>query len=80
MRKSEMTSEEAVLRLREQKDMQSLVRDCYFDDPIDECAERYYNSLEWKEIWKILCNIRNGKALDISAGRRITSYALVKDG
>ncbi|MGA2297979.1 MAG: class I SAM-dependent methyltransferase [FCB group bacterium] len=75
-----MTWEEAVLWLREHKDMQELVRDSYFDDPLLVSAQRFYNSTEWKEVQRILSDLSKGKVLDIGAGRGISSYALTKDG
>lgn len=72
--------EEAVLWLRSQQDQQELVRECFFDDPVLECAERYYRSDEWESVREILTRTVKGKALDLGAGRGITSYALSRDG
>jgi SAM-dependent methyltransferase len=75
-----MTSwEEAVLWLREQPDRQQMVRDAYFDDPLTEAAERYWNSNEWLAIREII-GTGPGNALDAGAGRGIASYALARDG
>lgn len=62
-----------------QPDQQTLVRECYFDSPLERAAERYWNSTEWKAIRKLLPSER-GAAIDIGAGRGITSYALAYDG
>jgi len=53
--------------------------DCYFDDPIEAAAKRYHQSSEWQAVQKVLSG-RRGKALDVGAGRGISSYALAKDG
>ncbi|MFA6570220.1 MAG: class I SAM-dependent methyltransferase [Bacteroidota bacterium] len=75
-----MTWEETVLWLREQNDKRELVMASYFDDPLPDAAERFNNSSEWKAVQKILADSKKGKALDIGAGRGISSYALAKDG
>ena len=74
-----MTWEQAVQWLREQPEQQELVKDCFFDDPLPEAAERFYKSAEWVETRKSLPPLP-GKALDLGAGRGISSYALAKDG
>lgn len=76
-----MTWEEAVQQLISQDDQRELVLACYYDSPIEECAERFYNSSEWQETLRYIPNgITKGVALDIGAGRGIASYALAKDG
>src|SRR6187402_3965077 len=73
-----MSWEEAVLWLKGHPDQAELVRACYFDDPLPEAAERYWRSAEWAEMRTYLpCP---GKALDIGAGRGISSFALARDG
>ncbi|WP_441255993.1 methyltransferase domain-containing protein [Tardiphaga sp. 285_C5_N1_2] len=74
-----MTWEEAVEWLRGQPEQQVLVRACYFDDPLGEAAERFWNSEEWKAIAALLPPA-SGRALDMGAGRGISSYALARDG
>lgn len=71
--------EKAVLWLRNQPDKADLVLDCYYDDPLEVAAKRYYNSEEWDAVRLILRNY-SGFALDIGAGRGIASYALTNDG
>ena len=73
------TWEEAVLWLRQQPDQQDLVRDAFYDDPLDAAAERYFQGNEWQAVRAVLAG-RSGNALDIGAGRGIASYALAKDG
>lgn len=71
--------EEAVQWLREQPEQSELVIAAYYDDPVIDAADRYWKSLEWKEISKFLPT-RSGAALDIGAGRGIASFALAKEG
>ena len=70
--------EEAVLWLRTQPDQQQLVR-CFYDDPLLDAAARYYASTEWIAVRGLLKGNR-GMALDLGAGRGISSYALARDG
>jgi SAM-dependent methyltransferase len=74
-----MSWENAVDWLRRQQDQQDLVLACFFDDPLQEAAERYYAGPEWRAIQKILPS-PPGTALDLGAGRGIASFAFAKDG
>ena len=74
-----MTSEQAVQWLRDQPDQQKLVAACYFDDPLMGAAERFWQSSEWKAIAALMPK-KQGQALDLGAGRGISSYAMAKDG
>lgn len=74
-----MTWEQAVLWLRRQSDKKELVKDCYYDDPIEVAADRYFSSDEWNTVKQIVgfkfpCNV-----LDIGAGRGMSSYAFAKE-
>ena len=71
--------EQAVIWLKEQPDKQDLVKACYFDDNLQEAAQRFSQSEEWKAVSQIISH-QSGKALDIGAGRGISSYALAKNG
>jgi ubiquinone/menaquinone biosynthesis C-methylase UbiE len=73
------TWEEAVSWLISQSDKEELVQACYYDSPLKSAANRYWQSEEWKIIQKYLPS-NTGYALDIGAGRGISSYALAKDG
>lgn len=75
----QMSWEESVQWLRDQKDQQELVRACYFDDPLQDAAERFWESAEWKAIAALLPT-PGGEALDLGAGRGISSYAMARDG
>jgi SAM-dependent methyltransferase len=74
------TWEQAVLWLRQQPDQGALVRDCFYDDPLRESAERYYHSSEWHAVRQVLTRLEAGTALDLGAGRGISSYAMARDG
>ena len=73
------TWEEAVSWLVSRPDQQALVRDCYYDSPLDAAAERYWQSAEWVAIRRLLPPVA-GTALDMGAGRGIASYALAREG
>lgn len=77
---AQMTWEQAVQWLREQPAQQELVRACYFDDPLPQAAERFWASAEWKAIAALLPKANGGQALDLGAGRGISSYALAREG
>ncbi|MCL1939096.1 MAG: class I SAM-dependent methyltransferase [Desulfovibrionaceae bacterium] len=74
-----MSWEQAVEWLREQPGQEALVKACFFDDPLLEAAKRFHQSEEWAQTRKRLPD-PSGKALDLGAGRGISSYALAKDG
>jgi ubiquinone/menaquinone biosynthesis C-methylase UbiE len=75
-----MTWEEAVCWLKSQPNKIDLVRNCYYDDPIEQSMERFYVSSEWRAIQVLLSNLTPGSVLDIGAGRGISSYAFAKEG
>lgn len=77
--KPSLTWEQSVQWLRDQPDQQSLVRDCYFDDPLLDAAQRFYESAEWRTTRQWLPPTP-ARALDLGAGRGIGSYALARDG
>jgi len=71
--------EESVVWLRGQPDQAELVRACFYDDPLLDAAVRYYTSTEWQAV-RVLIDGKRGAALDLGAGRGISSYALARDG
>lgn len=71
--------EDAVAWLRLQPDRVDLMRACFYDDPLRDAAERYYVSTEWQAV-RALISVEGGSALDLGAGRGISSYALARDG
>jgi len=71
--------EDAVEWLISQPDYKDLVKACYYDRPLIDAAERFYQSEEWKATQELL-PAPPGKALDIGAGNGIASYALATNG
>lgn len=71
--------EEAVAWLRSQANQKELVTAAYYDDPLIDAAVRYWRSDEWCCVQNLLPSTK-GTALDVGAGRGISSYALVKEG
>lgn len=74
-----MKWEDAVKLLKKNETNKQLVLDCFFDDPLIQAAERYFLSNEWLAIKSFLPK-KAGIALDVGAGRGITSYAIAKEG
>lgn len=72
--------EDAVVWLKDQPDMRDLVRDAYYDDPLAAVAERFLESSEWLAVRALLADLKPQDALDIGAGRGISTYALARDG
>lgn len=79
MSDKQVSWEESVLWLKAQPERAELVKACFFDDPLIDSAERFYHSSEWREVRRLLPE-EKGEALDLGAGRGISSYALAKDG
>lgn len=73
------TWEEAVLWLRSQETHQELVKSAFYDDPLIDAVKRYADSCEWRAVEGLLPDTK-GCALDVGAGRGISSYALIKSG
>ena len=71
--------EASVRWLKQQPEMEELVRACFYDDPLWSAAERYYISSEWDAVRKLTGSSR-GRALDVGSGRGISAYALARDG
>ena len=74
-----LTWEEAVLWLKAQPDQAELVQACFFDDPLVDAAGRFYAASEWQAVRRLI-GTAGGRALDVGAGRGISSYALARDG
>lgn len=74
-----LTWEAAVRLLKSQAEHRKIVLDCYFDDPPIAAATRYWQSLEWAAVRKLL-PIKPAYALDIGSGRGLSSFALACDG
>ena len=55
------------------------MRACYYDDPLLAAAQRFARSDEWLAVRRSLPH-PPGRAIDIGAGRGISSYSLAYDG
>jgi SAM-dependent methyltransferase len=80
MKDSLKTWEQTVLWLRQQPERQALVRDCYYDDPLESAAQRFHLSEEWQGLKHLLNNRFPCNVLDIGTGRGISSYAFAQEG
>jgi ubiquinone/menaquinone biosynthesis C-methylase UbiE len=76
----QITWEQAVTWARETKEMQPLVKNCYYDDPIELSAQRFYQSDEWAAIQDVLNFSAKDIVLEVGAGRGIMSWAFAKSG
>lgn len=74
------TWEEAVRSLLLDPTQRALVEDCYYDQPIEQAAERFWRSEEWKSVRRTIGCKPGAQALDVGAGNGIVSFALAKDG
>jgi SAM-dependent methyltransferase len=79
MSAEQMSWEHAVLWLRNQPEQAELVRACFYDDPLIEAARRYSECEEWLAVRELL-PVPPGRALDVGAGRGISTFALAKEG
>jgi len=75
-----MTWEDAILWLREHEGQHELVRQCYYDDPLEDAAERFRASEEWTATRHLLRGLLPCRVLDVGAGRGIASYAFARAG
>ena len=57
-----------------------LVRDCYYDDPLEVAANRFSCSDKWFSVENLIQLYLPGKVLDIGAGCGISSYAFDRLG
>jgi ubiquinone/menaquinone biosynthesis C-methylase UbiE len=80
MSANKLTWEQAVQWLRDKPEQSEFVKHCYYDDPLETAAERFFQSEEWTELIKLLKSKSSGQVLDIGAGRGISSYAFAKSG
>ena len=74
------TWEQAVEWLRQQPEKQELVYQCYYDEPVQNAAERYSQSQEWLAVERLVEKYLPAKVLDLGAGRGISSFAFAKKG
>jgi SAM-dependent methyltransferase len=71
--------EQAVIRLKNNPSQRELVQACFYDDPLEQSAQRYFESSEWRALREVLPP-EKGRGLDLGAGRGIVSYALARSG
>ncbi|MGN6285702.1 MAG: class I SAM-dependent methyltransferase [Afipia sp.] len=74
-----MSWEQAVLQLRRDPAQSELVQACFYDDPPDASARRYFESTEWAALESLLPSSK-GDVLDLGAGRGIVAYAFARSG
>jgi len=74
-----MNFEQVVEMWKDQPEQAEIVRQNYWDDPLEGAAARFAESAEWRATLKLLGRIP-GRALDLGAGRGIASYALARNG
>ena len=65
--------------LVEQPAKRDIVLECYYESPVIEAAMRFWRSEEWSAVKSFLPPTL-GKALEIGAGRGVSSFALAKEG
>lgn len=79
MSAEQISWEQAVTRLRDDPEQAELVQACFYDDPLEQSAQRYFASSEWRALRELLPAVK-GQALDLGAGRGIVAYALARSG
>jgi SAM-dependent methyltransferase len=79
MSADQISWEQAVVRLRDDPEQAELVKACFYDDPLEQSALRYFASSEWRALRELL-PAAGGRALDLGAGRGIVAYALARLG
>lgn len=76
-----MTTEAAVLHLRQSAKWGGLVRNAYLGEDLDEAATRFHASGEFAEVRRLLAQrLPGGTVLDLGAGNGIASYAFARSG
>jgi SAM-dependent methyltransferase len=71
--------ERAVSLLRADETQVELVKACFYDDPLEDAAHRYFSSSEWKALQRLLPQ-GGGSVVDLGAGRGISAYAFARSG
>jgi SAM-dependent methyltransferase len=81
LQKIEMTTEDAVLRLRQDPRYADLVRDAYLGPDVTDSARRFYESAEFAEVRRILgARLAGASVLDVGAGIGMASLAFTRSG
>lgn len=76
-----MTTEEAILALRQDPLQADLVRDAYLGPDVRGNAERFLASAEFAAVLKLAGGkVRGARVLDVGAGAGIASFAFAKSG
>jgi SAM-dependent methyltransferase len=76
-----MTTEEAVLRLRQDPEQADILRDAYLGPDVRANAERFLASAEFAETAKLVGDrLRGAAVLDVGAGTGIASFAFARAG
>jgi SAM-dependent methyltransferase len=75
-----MTTEEAVLALREDPAYAELVRDLYLGEDVRDAARRFHGSAEFDAVRALLPPLRGATVLDVGAGTGIATYAFEREG
>lgn len=77
------TADEVVRLFRASSEMKDLVTSLYWDENVEEAAERFYRSAEYGEVRRLLVRqLPRGqwRVLDVGAGVGVSSYAFARDG
>jgi len=76
-----MSTDQAILRLRQDPAWQACLRDAYLDEDLPAAARRFAASGEFAEALRLLGpRVPGGSLLDLGAGTGIASYAFAKAG
>ena len=75
-----MTTEEAVLYLRQDPKYAQVLRNAYLGVDVHECGERFAHSAEFAEVQSLLGEVKDTNILDLGAGTGIASYAFARYG
>jgi SAM-dependent methyltransferase len=75
-----MTTEEAILHLRQDPASRDLVRSAYLDEDVEGAAERFRRSEEFLETLRLVGQAPLGRVLDLGAGTGIASLAFADSG
>ena len=75
-----MTTEEAILTLRQDKKYAQVLKNAYLGADVQACGEQFSSSAEFAEVCKLLGKVKEKSLLDLGAGTGIASYAFAKYG